>query len=740
VVPRDIKVGSNTEFLGLKTMPARALPVLAILLLGAAVADPLPAGVQRQGNVITMQPVGDDAAADSESELRTSTVKVLSAADHDLFTRAFEAANRGDWPAARALARQGQNPIARALVEWRYAQDKNSRAAFAEIDMVLKANPEWPRRSILFVRAEEAMDPATAPATVISWFGSRNPISATGMIRLGDALIATGKTDWGRKLVRDGWAAGVFELPAELAIVQKDGPILTPDVDKRRLDNLIWSDQITAARREMARVDDSTQRIANARIAVKTDPRRAARVLSELSADLAGTGALLFDRARAARKNGDFDVAAELLTRPAVRDLFKTRPGPLWAESHIVAREMLKANKPALAYKLVADTGVTTGSEFSDSEFLAGWIALRFLKDPASAMPHFARLDAGVSRPISRSRARYWMGRTYEAMGDDANAYKSYLDASKAPETFYGQLALTRIDATPMLHLTTARVEAMPSAAAFNADEMVKAMRVLADLGAQDLLRAFALRYVELHPGAGHAKQLAAALSDMGYRDVALRVAKVIGYEGPGLPQYAFPVIAVPDYTGPPPTPEAALVHAIIRQETEFDPQSVSHANARGIMQLTPAAARVNAKRAGIAYRPNALTTDVTYNMQLGMTEFSSYLSNWGNSVIVSAAAYNAGEGNAKRWIQAFGDPRSPATDPVDWIECITYGETRNYVQRIVENLQVYRARIAGRDVPLRIVSDIYASPPALKVLLPPAPPPVPVPAKKPKERRTSSN
>jgi soluble lytic murein transglycosylase len=731
-------------------MPARALPVLALLLLGAALADPLPSGVKRQGNVITMQPVGEETAqADSEAGLRAGTSRVLSPADHDLFTRAFEAADRGDWPAALALAQQGKNPIARDLVQWRYVQDKNSRAPFEAIDPVAKSHETWPRRSSVFARAEEALDPATPPEKVIAWFAGRNPITATGMIRLGDALIAVGKadggkTEWGKKLVREGWAAGTFDLPTELAIVQKDGAFLTPDIDKRRLDNLIWADQISAARREMARVDDSTQRVAAARLAVRSDPRHAQKLLSELSADLGGNGALLFDRARAARKNGDYDAAAELLTRPAVRELFKAHQGPLWAECHIIAREMLKENKPELALKLVSDMGVTSGSEFSDGEFLAGWIALRFLKDPSAAMPHFAKLDAGVSRPISRARARYWLGRTYEALGDNVSAYKSYDSASKAPETFYGQLALTRIDATPMLRLTTAKAEPMPALAAFNADDLTKAMRVLADVGSQDLLRTFALRYQELHPDAGSGKRLAQALSEMGFRDVALRVAKMLSYDGTNLPQYAYPVIPVPTYGGPPPVPEPALVHAIIRQETEFDPQSVSHANARGIMQLTLSAARANAKRAGLPYRPNALTTDVTYNMQLGMTEFSSYLANWNNSVIVSAAAYNAGETNARRWIQAFGDPRSAGTDPIDWIESITFGETRNYVQRIVENLQVYRSRIADKETPLRILSDLYAVPPQMKVLSPPPPPkpepaPVPEPPKK-KKTRTRGN
>lgn len=727
-------------------MSSRALSLLAVLLLGAAIADPLPPGVIRQGNTITMQPVADSDTTvpqDSEAERRPGDAHVLSAADHDIFARAFDAADRGDWPQALALANSGHNAIAKRLVQWRYLQDKNAKAPFADIDTFLKSDTDWPRRNILFVRAEEAMDPATAPATVLAWFGNRNPISATGMIRLGDALIASGKTAWGQKLVRDGWAAGNFEPDQELAIVQKDGATLTPEVDRRRLDNLIWSDQITAARRELARVDEASQRIAEARIALRGDPRRAERTISELAADVANDPNLSFDRARSDRRQDKADIAAELLLRPNVRGLFKTRAAPLWSETHIVAREMLKDHKPDMAYRLVSETGLSSGYDFAEAEFLSGWIALRFLHDAKAALPHFERLTQGVSRPISLARGKYWLGRTYEALGDPADAYKAYAAAAdKAPETFYGQLALTRIDATPTMHIPSVKVAAMPSAAAFARDDLVTAMQVLGDLGAQDLLRAFALRYLELHPDAGHAKLLAQTLSQMGFRDVALRVAKVLGYDGPTFPQYAYPVIAVPPYRGPDSAPEPALVHAIIRQETEFDPESVSHANARGIMQLTLGAARANAKRAGLPYRPNALTTDVTYNMQLGMTEFSGYLANWGNSVILSAAAYNAGANNASRWIDEFGDPRSPTTDPIDWIESITYGETRNYVQRIVENLEVYRARLAGHDVPLRILSDLYApnAAPAIKVLSPPPPPPPPVPTLKPTERQAVSH
>jgi soluble lytic murein transglycosylase len=574
---------------------------------------------------------------------------------------------------------------------------------------------------------------------VIAWFGSRNPLSATGMIRLGDALIASGKQGWGAKLVRDGWAAGVFDPAQELAIVEKDGAFFTPDVDRRRLDNLIWADQLTAAKRELARVDDASQRIAAARIALHSDPRGGQRLAAELAADLASDPRLLFDRARAARRLGDKDATLALLLASPWRELIKQRSFPVWNEIHIAARQALQDGKPDIAYQLVSNTGLTAGSEFADAEFISGWIALRFLKDPAAALPHFEKLTGGVSRPISMARGAYWLGRSYEALGDEAKAWQSYSTAAAAPETFYGQLALTRIEAAPVLRLKSARADAAPSSAAFERDELVQAMRVLGDVGAQGLLRAFALRYQELHPDLAHVKRLAQALTEMGFRDVALRLAKVTGYDGPSFAQYAYPVIPVPEYRGPGPAPEAALVHAIIRQETEFDPESVSRANARGIMQLTPASARVNAKRAGLPYKPNLLTTDVSYNMQLGMTEFSGYLANWSN-VAVAAAAYNAGESNAKRWIASFGDPRSGA-DPIDWIESISYGETRNYVQRVVENLQVYRSRMGGRETPLRILSDLYApnAAPQLKVLVQPAPVLVPAPVlekKPPKIRR----
>jgi soluble lytic murein transglycosylase len=348
------------------------------------------------------------------------------------------------------------------------------------------------------------------------------------------------------------------------------------------------------------------------------------------------------------------------------------------------------------------------GQDYADSQFLAGWISLRYLRDGKTALPHFQNLDAATTRPISKGRARYWQGRAYEAMGQDAAAWKAYKEASRFPETFYGQLALARIDSTPHLHLVEPAIEPGPQLrAAYEDEDLTRAVRVLADLGMESLLRTFALQDETVYSDPRHVKVLCEDLTRMGFREIAVRVAKALSYGGPLLLSYSYPAIALPSYAGPFTAPDPAYVLGIIRQETEFDPDAVSAPGARGIMQMMPESARKAAAQNGTSYRFGDLLGDPTYNMQLGMTELSGDISDWGGSLIVSAAAYNAGPTNAKRWVDAFGDPRS-TTDPIDWIEHIPFEETRNYVQRVIENTQIYRNRLNGTGQPLKILSDIY--------------------------------
>ena len=249
------------------------LPALAF----AALAQPLPQGLTRQGDTIAMQPIGDSDAVTAGQ--RPSNIHVLSPSDHDIFSRAFLAADHGDWTTARALADQGHDPVARQLIEWRYVLDRDSGAPFDEIDAFLRNNPGWPLRDTLVARAEEAITPQMSAASVLAWFGTRHPTTAMGRIRLGEALAATGQTARAGEMIRQGWIEGSFDVATELAIVQRDGAFLTPDVDRRRLDNLLWRGQLGDARREIARVDDQTQRIAAARIALQSDNAKARQLV-----------------------------------------------------------------------------------------------------------------------------------------------------------------------------------------------------------------------------------------------------------------------------------------------------------------------------------------------------------------------------------------------------------------------------------------------------------------------------
>jgi len=697
-----------------QTLPDQKLP-----------GQKLPNGLTRQGNVEMMQPISDGSSeAGALPGPRPTRLRYLSPADRDLFVRAFEAAGRGDWTAARSLAAQGKDSAARQLVEWRYALDKNSGASFAEIDAVIKATEAktsagaWPLRGTLQARAEAAIMPDMAPAAIIAWFANKTPNSSLGRIRLGEALVAEGDKVKGALLISQGWADGSFDLPVEQAILQKDAAYLTPESDRARLDALLWQDEITAARRELPRVDAATAAIASTRIAILMygwpKAQGAVEKLRGNPMAMQDPG-LLFEWARALRVAGRDNDAHQTLLRISPAIMVKDHASRWWTEISIQARDALTSADPTQALALVRHAGFTSGDLYADQEFLAGFIALRFLKQPAAALADFQRLDASVSRPISKSRAQYWQARAYEALGDVGEALSHYRQAASWPETFYGQIALAHIQTSPLLHLSDIAVDADP-AAQVEADPLMPEIKVLADLGQEASLRQFVDRDVEVYSSPGHLKRLVILMNEWGYPEIAVRLAKSLSYAGDPMPLFTHPLVTLPAYPGPGAPPDPAVVLGLIRQETEFDPYAISSAGARGLMQLMSASAKLDARQASLPFRPEALLSDTTYNIKLGMTEYHSHMDRFGGSWVLAIAAYNAGPNNVKRWLMTNGDPR--VTDPIDWIELIPFGETRNYVQRVLENAEVYRARLAGKDVSLRILADLYApNPPNMPVL-----------------------
>ena len=368
------------------------------------------------------------------------------------------------------------------------------------------------------------------------------------------------------------------------------------------------------------------------------------------------------------------------------------------------------------------------GDQYVDQQFLSGFISLRYLRDPARALVYFQRLTKNVTRPISKARGEYWQGRAYEAEGNPASAYEQYRLAAAYPETFYGQIAIARTESVPVLHLNETQVVPIARSEVEN-DPLMPQMRVLADLDQITWLRLFAEREAEVYSSPPHLKAFLETLTSWGYRQIALRMAKQAGYAGVWMQNYAFPTIDLPPYRASGRAPEAPLVLALIRQETEVDPEAVSSAGAMGMMQVLLPVAKSSAKAAGLRYRPGDLLIDPDYNIQLGMVQFADVYARAEGSLVLAIASYNAGRGNVRKWLAANGDPSDGKVDAIDWIEQVPFGETRNYVERVIENMEVYKNRLAGRDMPLTIMADLYApaSPPAQTVL---SPPPVAVSAR----------
>jgi len=633
---------------------------------------------------------------------------VLSEADHAVFAQAFAVADRGDWGNARALAAQGKDKIARDLITWQYLLDDTSGASFSEIDAFLRAHPAWPRREVLFARAEKAMPGDMDAGSVITWFGSREPSSGWGDVRLGAALIKSGKRKEGIDRIRKGWVENGFKPEDEIAVLSRYGEHLSSEAHKERLQRLLWTDDRGGAERQMARVDARSQRIAETRLKLARGLGSPHAVVAKIPESERDDPGILFDEARAFRRQGEDQKAGETLLRASYGEDARAYALAFWPERHIDARDALRDGRYTLAYNLVSNSKLVSGSEFADAEFLSGWIALRFMKNEKRAREHFEKLLAGVATPISKARARYWLGRAEEAIGNKEEAAAQYKRAAEYGTTFYGQLALARIEEQPLLHVKESASDSAALRASFDADDRTQAMRVLAEFGEDDLVRLFVARLMLEAPDGPHMRLLADLMLELNNRALAVRAAKQASYNDAYLIVHLYPVMEVPKVDGLSSPPEPALVLAVARQESEFDPQAVSSAGALGLMQMMPGSARAVANAHGMRYSPADVTTDPKYNLQLGQAHLADFIAEWGGSYVLAIASYNAGDGNVRRWIDAYGDPRSPSVDPIDWIELIPFGETRNYVQRVLENTGVYRNRLVGSDQKLGIMTDLY--------------------------------
>ncbi len=635
----------------------------------------------------------------------------LSSQDRGYYINAFRAVKKSDWAGAHRWAAKARQSLPARAIKWLHYREPGNRAGFAKISAFVEANPDWPSIRRLIRRAEEAMEISRIDNNdALAWFTKHRPISGPGQLRLAQAMLAAesnaGLAADGKQWLRHAWINNTFPRRQSKAIYRRYRKIFSQEDHMTRLDRLLWQGHRYSARRLYTLVPKGYRKLAEARESLMVQGPGVDSKISAVPREWLADSGLAYERLRWRRRKRLDDRAREILLQP--RTDIGPRPKQWWLERHIQARMAQHEGKAALAYRLAAGHRQTPGSfSYAQAEFLSGWIALRYLHDGARALGHFAALYKNVRYPVSLARAAYWAGRANQALDRGGDRALWYSEAARYPATYYGQLAVQALGPKGRWRLPKEPVPTVATKLHFDKRELVRLSHMLHALKQPDHLRPFILYLAKTADSPPKRKLVARLAEDLKQPDLAVRTAKISLRAGTLLARTGYPVLA----TLPPMKIEAALAHAVARQESEFDPRAISSASARGLMQLLPRTARKVAKSLGLRYRKSRLF-EGHYNMRLGAAYLGQLIKAYRGSYIMALAAYNAGPNRVRRWLRQNGDPRKGAIDPIDWVEAIPISETRNYVQRVMENLQVYRWRLRPRTAKLALLQDLHRNGP----------------------------
>jgi soluble lytic murein transglycosylase len=640
------------------------------------------------------------AASGVESEPKVDETfgrKAVARNSSDLASRAVELAGKGYHADARALAQRSGDAVAVTLVEWLYLKDTGSKASPKRLAAFLARYPDWPHAQTLSRDAERSLyKGGYGTPEVIAFFGERKPETAEGMLALARAKLASGDRDAAQLWAARGWRMLESDAGVENQVLSEFGPLLTSRDHKARLWSKIVIQETNAAIRVAKRISGDHQAAAKTAQLLIRNHSGAKKSVGQLSAAMRSEPAMLYALAHYHRKAHRYNEAAAVLLKMP-RDHAKLySPEEIWTERRLVARGLLsRSNKKnwVNAQKIAAAHGFNAGPNAVEGEFLAGWIALRYLNEPSTALEHFRRLSEITTSRTDGARAKYWLGRAYADLGQRELAEAAFSNGAVHSTVYYGQLAREALGQGSQ-PIRVSEVQPSPSVRSQVAgDDLVRAFRLLARAGRQGEMGMF------LWPIAKRFKteqQMSAAASivwDNGGPSMAVRLAKAASAYGVDIDHWGYPVRAMPDWKPMGPKVEKALIYALTRQESEFNAQAGSHAGAKGLMQLMPGTAKLITRQYKLKYNPKLLT-DPSYNARLGAAHLGDLVKEFRGSYILSLVAYNAGPKRSLEWMQRFGDPRAKGIDPIDWVETIPFTETRFYVQKVLQNMHVYRSRL----------------------------------------------
>jgi soluble lytic murein transglycosylase len=603
---------------------------------------------------------------------------------------AIDLARKAKTSEATAVQKAIGDPAARKLVEWFILRHPEVDANFSRYAAFIADNPDWPSMGLMRKRAEARLWQERSDAATIRNFVGDQPTSAKGRFALARVLLAEGDRDGAGSLVRQSWRLDELSERSEADAFELFRDLLTREDHRARMDKRIGAKDLSGARRAAQRLGSDELSIVKACAAGNAD--EALDALNAVPTDARSDLGYTLCRIRWMVRHDRIDDAISLMLAAAPETMALQDTDEWWRERRSLARKLLDQGKFEAAYQVVRDAALPADEYYrADFHFTCGWIALRYRNDPATARAHFAHIDEGSANPIVLARANYWRARVAEAVGEKDAMRDGYEAAARYPTAYYGQLARARLG----LDRIELRVPAPASSADDEAlaDDRVRAAGMLYALGERDVLLKFV---ADLAEHGGDATVLVALGELTGRHNDAramLQIGKLALARGLALDNYAFPAIGIPQHSPVGPEIERSVIYSVARTESAFDQRDKSSANAVGLMQVTPEAGRDTAKRFGVAYDWDRMVNDPAYNTQMGAAELSALLKEYAGSHIMTFAGYNAGRGRVRDWVKMYGDPRDPNVDAIDWVERIPFSETRNYVQRVIENLQVYRVR-----------------------------------------------
>ena len=617
-------------------------------------------------------------------------LSTAKAAPHDALT----AMAREDWAEARQMVAAERNPVLNKLYEYLLYTDSENYTglSFDAIAAFIKANPHWPDQDKMRKSAERNINQnitgATSAASLQNFFTAYPPLTGTGILAFANIIK---RPESIMMMLEKQFAAADMDTATQDKIYRTYYQLISEDVSRRRLDSLLFNDQTSLARAYAALLGRGYPDLVEARLLLAKDKSNAEQAIARVPQSLQNDAGLLYERLRWRRRN-DMDAGAIQILNLQPQAGTVSNIEEWWKERNILARRMIEKRDYKTAYALAANHGAMDGQEYAEAEWLAGWLALRFLNDPQRALSHFQAMQPRMKTPISRARAAYWSARALEAAGKKDDAVKWFQYAMNFPTAYYGQLAATHLKQNS-IKLPVAVANANDRARIENSD-LGQAIRMTHDAGMNGVRNKLIKALTEQAKTAGDYKALAGMLTRMRLPQEAVKVAKKAAGDNVFLGVDAYPVLQS-YFKGVAIDP--ALAHGLIRQESQFDVGVRSPAGALGFMQLMPATAREVAQKNGWEHKTEWLATNPRHNILLGSAYLSTVLKRFDNSYPMAMAAYNAGPRRVDQWIEMFGDPRTGSVDWVDWIELIPIYETRNYVQRVTEGYLVYRDQMGVR-------------------------------------------